>query len=48
MRDVAKCTNEDCPVKETCLRWKSEPEEYQVYANFKCNECGCEYYFEEL
>ena len=47
MRDIAKCTNKDCPVKETCLRWTSKAEEYQVYSGFEYKD-GCEGYWDEL
>lgn len=47
MADITKCTNKDCPLKETCYRWTAEEDEMQSYSDFKPDENGeCEYYWE--
>ena len=45
--DITKCTNKDCPLKETCYRWIAPEDEMQSY----CDEWKpdknrkCEYYW---
>ena len=35
MPDITKCSNESCPLKESCYRWTSKPSEFQQsYAKF--------------
>jgi hypothetical protein len=48
MPDISKCANEECPLKDSCYRWTSTPNEYwQSYGDFKHDEeNGCEYYWE--
>ena len=31
MPDIAKCLGTDCPYKETCYRYTSEPSDWQSY-----------------
>ena len=31
MPDITKCKGTDCPVKEKCFRFTSEPDKYQAY-----------------
>lgn len=43
MPDVTMCLGKDCPLKETCYRYKAKPDEYQYYfmeAPFKDKECN--------
>lgn len=44
MPDISKCANEDCPLKNTCYRYTSKPNElWQSYNNYsynkEANEC---------
>lgn len=35
MPDISKCTNDQCPIREKCYRFTSEPNEYgQSYSYF--------------
>ena len=34
MPDISKCEGIDCPIKENCYRFTSEPCEYQAYSAF--------------
>lgn len=46
MPDIAKCSNENCPLKEKCYRFTSKPSEFsQAYADFTYDE-GCEYFWD--
>jgi hypothetical protein len=37
--DITKCTNQDCKVKDNCLRYLAKDNEYwQSYADFVCNK----------
>ena len=41
MPDITKCTNESCPLKESCYRWTSNPTEHvQSYCEFYPNVIG--------
>ena len=47
MPDISMCMGNDCPIKETCYRYKAKPCEYQYYfieAPYKDGEC--EHYWE--
>ena len=46
MPDISMCTNNTCPKKMTCYRFRATPNEFrQSYAGFKPDEDGeCEYY----
>ena len=47
MPDITMCLGIDCPIKETCYRYKAKPYEYQSYfvdAPIKDNKC--EHYWE--
>ena len=46
MIDITKCENEVCPLKETCYRYISEPDEIQTYAMFEPVYGKCEHYME--
>lgn len=47
MPDITMCANKDCPIKETCYRFKAIPSEFrQSWNNFNYDK-GCEYYWEE-
>ena len=48
MPDISKCSDgKECPIKDTCYRWTSEPSEYsQTYSKFYIEgqdneECKC-------
>lgn len=44
MPDITMCTNEECPHKEECYRFKATPSEYQSYGTFEPDKNGeCEY-----
>jgi hypothetical protein len=50
MPDISKCNGVNCPLKETCYRYTSEPSEFwQAYSDFDKHreESGedCEYYW---
>ena len=48
MPDISKCNGTNCPLKETCYRYTSEPNEHwQAYGDFSYNEetNECEYYW---
>ncbi len=34
MADISKCTNEKCPLKEKCKRWRIKAGKYQSYMDF--------------
>jgi hypothetical protein len=47
MLDITKCSNENCPQKETCWRWTSPPDKYwQSYSLFEFDD-GCEFYWDK-
>ncbi len=37
MKDMSKCVNEDCPIKNSCLRYRAVPDKYQSYTKFYPN-----------
>lgn len=46
MPDIAMCNGTNCPLKETCYRFKAKPCEYQTYFMTPPLEDGkCEYYW---
>lgn len=50
MPDITKCTGTDCPVKEKCFRFTSEPNEHQSYfvdvpGKLEGNEFTCSYFW---
>jgi hypothetical protein len=47
MKDISKCSNKDCPLKKTCIRWTAKAEENQCYANFECNNGTCDGYWDD-
>ena len=52
MPDIAKCNGTDCPVKEKCFRFTSEPDEHQSYfvgapGEMKDGKFTCDYYWGE-
>ena len=43
MPDITMCKGNDCPLKETCYRYKAKPCEYQSYfmeAPYKDDDCS--------
>lgn len=47
MADITMCQNKDCPLKETCYRFKAIPSPYrQVYSDFKFENGKCKDYWE--
>jgi len=34
MPDISMCTNNECPLKETCYRFKAMPSHWQAYSSF--------------
>lgn len=49
MPDISKCENLECPLKEKCYRYTSEPKEHwQAYTNFKYNEDAksCDFFWD--
>lgn len=41
MTDIAKCLNQECPMKHKCYRWTAPSDKYgQLYADFKPDETG--------
>lgn len=47
MPDITMCMGKDCPLKETCYRYKAEPSEYQSYWLEPPYYAGiCEHYWE--
>jgi hypothetical protein len=47
MPDVSMCSNQTCPMKEYCYRFKAVANSYQSYGGFKPDENGkCDYFIE--
>jgi len=48
MPDIAMCTNNECPKKDSCYRFKAEANPYwQAYSEFVVDEDGnCDYFME--
>ena len=48
MPDISMCSNDKCPLREECYRFKATPSEYQSYANLEYNENDqtCEWFWE--
>lgn len=48
MPDITMCEGTNCPIKETCYRFKAQPSTYQSYfTEPPINSNGeCEYYLE--
>ena len=46
MPDISMCSNEECPLRETCYRAQAKPDSYQSFSEFEYNEEteSCEYY----
>ena len=48
MPDISKCENLECPLKEKCYRYTSEPKEHwQAYADFKYSKIteSCDFFW---
>lgn len=49
MLDITKCTGLNCPLKESCYRYKAKSDNlYQSYfieVPYNSNEDKCEYYY---
>jgi hypothetical protein len=51
MPDISMCTNEECPLKETCYRYNATPSEFmQAYAKFEYDKDtkSCDYYWKNV
>jgi hypothetical protein len=51
MPDITMCMGNDCPIKETCYRYKAKPNDYQSYfmeAPYKNEECEHYWQMEEV
>ena len=47
MADISKCTDKNCPKKNSCYRFNAPVNEpYQYYDKFKYDD-GCEFYWAE-
>ena len=48
MPDITMCKGDQCPLKETCYRYKAKPSMYQSYfVDIPLKEDGtCEYFME--
>ena len=49
MSDISKCSNEDCPLKESCYRYKVKPHPFrQAYTTYEPNKDGktCNHFIE--
>jgi hypothetical protein len=47
--DIAKCMGTDCPYKETCYRYTSEPSDWQTYFSVPpINDGKCDMYWGDL
>lgn len=47
MPDISMCKNEQCPLKESCYRFKATPCEFrQTYGLFNHEDGDCKYYWE--
>ena len=50
MADIAMCYGEGCPLRQTCYRFRAEPDWRQGYADYdrqrlESGEPGCEHYW---
>jgi hypothetical protein len=45
---MTKCTNKECLLKSTCIRWTSDAEEFQTYAQFENHNGTCDGYWDEF
>jgi hypothetical protein len=43
MADVTMCTNGECPLKESCYRFRAVPSHWQSFSHFDGGD-NCEYY----
>ncbi len=34
---MSKCVNEECPIRNSCLRYRAIPEKFQSYTKFEPN-----------
>jgi hypothetical protein len=46
--NITKCTNKNCELKSTCIRWTSDADKHQTYAQFENNNGTCDGYWDEL
>ena len=35
MPDIAKCANNDCPLRNQCYRFRCKPDDWQSYSDFQ-------------
>lgn len=50
MADIAMCYGEDCSLRQTCYRYRAEPDWRQGYGDFdrqrlESGEAGCEHFW---
>jgi len=50
MADIAMCYGEGCPLRQTCYRYRAEPDWRQGYADYDrqrlaSGEPGCDHYW---
>jgi len=48
MSDISMCKGQDCPIRETCYRFKANPDPFrQAYASFKYDSVtqSCDHYW---
>ena len=46
MPDISMCNGGECPLKETCYRFKATPNTHQAYSGFyEGSEKECKYYW---
>ena len=47
MPDITMCNGGDCPLKETCYRYKAKPSDYQYYfMEVPYKDGDCSHYWE--
>jgi hypothetical protein len=46
--NITKCTNKNCELKATCIRWTSDADEFQTYAQFENHNGTCDGYWDTL
>lgn len=45
MADITMCSNQDCPLKDSCYRAQAEPSYWQSYALFE-HDGECEWFIQ--
>lgn len=44
--DVTLCSNDQCPIRETCYRFTAKASNWQSMASFTPKDGACDYYIE--